>query len=70
MSHSISALVDMIIEIIFLKFFIQHRCWSVLAIVPQHSVCLPYNNTDTMQMSLNLFDETQGQCVESPSLEK
>jgi len=41
-----------------------------LAIVPQQSVCLPYNDTATMQMSLNLFDEAQGQCVQSPSLEK
>jgi hypothetical protein len=70
MSHSRYSLVDIIIEIISLKFFIQFRCWSVLAIVPQHSVCLPHNNTETMQVSLNLFDETQGQCVKSPSLGK
>ncbi|CAF0761396.1 unnamed protein product, partial [Didymodactylos carnosus] len=48
------------------------RCWSVLAVVPQHSVCLPNELNQTINWEYNLINETQEQhhCIYTPSLEK
>ncbi|CAF3539764.1 unnamed protein product, partial [Adineta steineri] len=47
-------------------------CWSILAIVPQESTCLSSSINDTIQMAVNLLNEsqTQGHCVLSSSLAK
>ena len=48
------------------------RCWSILAIVPQHSSCLSTNLNETLQLALNLLNESQiqGQCIPTASLKQ
>ncbi|CAF0727796.1 unnamed protein product [Rotaria sp. Silwood1] len=47
-------------------------CWSILAVVPQHSICLSSNINESIQMAFNLLNESQiqGQCIYSPSLQR
>ncbi|CAF1508144.1 unnamed protein product, partial [Didymodactylos carnosus] len=44
-------------------------CSSVLAVVSQHSVCLPNELNQTMNWKYNLINETQEQHPCTPSLE-
>ncbi|CAF2490501.1 unnamed protein product [Rotaria sp. Silwood2] len=45
-------------------------CWSILAIVPQHSTCLSSDLNESIKMAFNLLNESQirGHCIYSPSL--
>ncbi|CAF3498317.1 unnamed protein product [Rotaria socialis] len=48
-------------------------CWSILAVVPQHSTCLSTNINGTIQMAFNPLNESQirDRCMlYSPSLKK
>ncbi|CAF3353316.1 unnamed protein product [Rotaria socialis] len=48
-------------------------CWSILAVVPQHSTCLSTNINETIQMAFNPLNESQirDRCMlYSPSLKK